>query len=76
MRKSCHTRVFNELTQVKWMFAFLLFAINIIGEKVELSVPPIWIYIPPDAQLSPPSFGIFKSVCGYGKFVFILVLFM
>jgi len=38
------------------------------------SVPPIWIYKPSDAQLSPPSFGIFKSVCWYGKFVFILVL--
>ena len=37
-------------------------------------MPPIWIYIPSDAQLSPSSFGIFKSVCWYGKFVFILVL--
>ena len=27
---------------------------------LELSVPPIWIYKPSDAQLSPPSFGIFK----------------
>jgi len=34
----------------------------------------MWIYIPSDAQLSPPSFGIFKSVFWYGKFVFILVL--
>ena len=41
---------------------------------VKLSVPPIWIYITSDVQLSPPSFGIFKSVCWYGKFVFILVL--
>ena len=40
----------------------------------KLSVPPISIYTPSDAQLSPPSFGIFKSVCWYGKFVFILVL--
>ena len=39
-----------------------------------MSVPPIWIYIPSDAQLSPPSFGISKSVCWYGKFVFILDL--
>ena len=39
-------------------------------------MPPIWIYIPLDAKLSPPSFGIFKSVCWYGKFVFILVLCM
>ena len=39
-------------------------------------MPPISIYIPSDAQLSPPSFGIFKSVCWYGKFVFILVLSM
>ena len=29
---------------------------------VKLSVPPS-IYIPSDAQLSPPLFGIFKSVC-------------
>ena len=27
---------------------------------IKLSLPPIWIYIPSDAQLSPPSFGIFK----------------
>ena len=33
------------------------------GRFFKLSVPPIWIYIPSDAQLSPPSFGIFKSVC-------------
>ena len=30
---------------------------------LEQSVPPIWIYIPSDAQLSPISFGILKSVC-------------
>ena len=30
---------------------------------VKLSVPPIWIYTPSDAQLSPLLFGIFKSVC-------------
>ena len=30
---------------------------------LELSVPPIWIYIPSDAQVSLPSFDIFKSVC-------------
>ena len=34
---------------------------------IKLSVPPIWIYIPSDAQLSPQSFGIFKSVCWYGN---------
>ena len=42
--------------------------------SVKLSVPPISIYIPSDAQLSPPLFGIFKSVFWYGKFDFILVL--
>ena len=30
---------------------------------LKLSVPPISIYIASDAQLSPSSFGIFKSVC-------------
>ena len=39
--------------------------------KDKLSMPLIWIYMPPDAQLSPPSFGIFKSVCYlYFSFVF------
>ena len=42
--------------------------------RLELSVSPIWIYIPSDALLSPPSCGIFKSVYWYAKFVFILVL--
>ena len=40
-----------------------------------LSVPPIWIYIPIGCiKISSPSFGIFKSVCWYRKFVSILVL--
>ena len=42
--------------------------------NLKLSVPPILIYIPSDAQLSPLSFGVFKSVFWYGKFNFILVL--
>ena len=40
----------------------------------KLSVPPLWIYILSDAQLSAPLFGIFKSVCWYGNFVCTLVL--
>ena len=47
---------------------------DIIIFILKLSVPPILIYISSDAQLSPPSFGIFKSKSWYGKFVFILVL--
>ena len=48
--------------------------LNLNVVSIKLSVPPIWIYIPSDAQLSPPSFSIFENVCWYGKFVFILVL--
>ena len=44
------------------------------SKKLKLSVPPIWIYIPSDAQLNPPLFAIFKSVCWYEEFFFILVL--
>ena len=39
---------------------------KLVGTKcigIKLFVPPLWIYIQSDAQLSPPSFGIFKSVC-------------
>ena len=48
--------------------------ITLSQENLKLSVPPIWIYIPSDAQYSPPSFGIFKSVCWFEKFVFVLVV--
>ena len=41
---------------------------NLIKFCLKLSVPPISIYIPSNAQLSPPSFGIFKSLFWYGKF--------
>ena len=52
-----------------------LYSVTNMGQSyIKLSVPPIWIYIPSDPQLSPPSFGIFKSVCWYGKLVLILVL--
>ena len=42
----------------------------ILRTDVKLSVPPISIYILSDAQLSPPSFGIFYSVSRYGKYFF------
>ena len=42
-------------------------------KNIRLSVPPIWIYTPLDAQLSTLLFSIFKRVCWYEKLVFILV---
>ena len=69
--------IFLPTTNKNVVFDNLLHTTHIISanlNKLKLSVPPIWIHIPSDAQLSPPPFGIFKSVCWYGKFVFILVL--
>ena len=48
------------LFQLKSSFSVLNF--HKTQKKLELSVPPISNYIPSDAQLSPPSFGIFRSV--------------
>ena len=59
--------IYNQSGQ--WAFFVHLFYLDF-----KLSVPPKLVYIPLDAQLSPPLFGIFKSVCWYEKFVFILVL--
>ena len=62
-----------------WKTIWIIFLVEygwITQSCLKPSVPPIWIYIPSDAQLSPSSLGIFKSVCWYGKFVFILVLSM
>ena len=56
----------SETKHNKWIctviFGFFVVA-GIRDAWIELSVPPIWIYIPLDAQMSPPTFGIFKSVC-------------
>ena len=42
------------------MFVNLKHSLHMLLFVFKLSVPPIWIYIPSFAQLSPPSFGIFK----------------
>ena len=49
---------------------------TLVEKYIKLTVPPIWIYIPSDAQLSPPSFGILKSVCWYGKFFYFSFVFV
>ena len=66
----------HQLSLHEWEILFFIIFTYLwfITNNIKLSVPPIWIYIPSESQLSPLSFGIFKSVCWYGKFVFILIL--
>ena len=72
----CYKTSWEAMTSVLKLcpiIGFICFS-NLLKLCIKLSVPPISIYILSDAQLSPPSFGIFKNVCWYGKLVFVLVL--
>ena len=54
------------LLKLKWAVPDLKSKLRLFKwavELIKLSMPPISINISSDAQLSPPSFGIFKSVC-------------
>ena len=69
---SCYKE--EEMLRVAITFKMTLESDVQVNSHFKLSAPPTYIYLYTiGCTIEPPSFCIFKSVCLYGKFVFILV---